>query len=139
MSDKFFIDTNIIVYANDASSVLKNQIAKNIILSGIHNDNIVISAQVLSEFYVTVTRKIKKTLKPEIALQEIELLRSVEIIEIDYDLIIQAIELSLKFQLSYWDSLIIATALNSKCSILYTEDLSHNQIIEGLRIVDPFR
>jgi len=138
MSDKYFIDTNILVYANDNSASEKQQAAKKIILDGIRKNTIVISTQVLSEFYVTVTQKIKVTLPPEIAKKEIEFFGAIEIIEIDLRLILHAINISNKYQLSYWDSLIIAAALRSRAPVLYSEDLNHNQIVETVKIINPF-
>ena len=138
MNDRYFVDTNILVYANDPAEKTKQQIAQNIILDGIRKELIVISAQVLSEFYVTVTRKIQKAMDQKSALNEIKLLRHVEIMDIDFNLIIQAIRISQKHNLSYWDSLIISAAIHSKVNILYSEDLNHNQVIEGVRIINPF-
>jgi len=138
MNDKFFVDTNILVYANDQSDKIKQQVAKEIILNGIRNDQMVISTQVLSEFYVTVTQKIKITLEPKTALYIIELLRSAEITEIEWSTVIRAIHISQDHKLSYWDSLIIAAAISSEAMILYSEDLNHGQLIEDVKIINPF-
>ena len=75
MRDKYFIDTNILVYANDSSDKDKQRKAKKIVLDGIREESIAVSTQVLSEFLVTVTRKIKVTLSPEVAKKEIQLLK----------------------------------------------------------------
>jgi predicted nucleic acid-binding protein len=138
MQDKYFIDTNVLVYAHDRSEETKYRQAKRLILDGILNEKIVVSTQVLSEFYVTVTQKIKVKLPIAIAKKEIILLNSIDIVEIDYNLIIQAINVSQNQKLSYWDSLIVAAALKAKCTILYSEDLNRDQIIDGLTIRNPF-
>jgi predicted nucleic acid-binding protein len=138
MRDKYFIDTNILVYANDNSEIEKNSISREIIINGIKNENAVISTQVLSEFYVTVTKKIKKTLAPFQARKEIELLRSLELVELTINLILKAIDISEKYKLSYWDSLIIVAAINAKCSIIYSEDLSSGQKFESVKIINPY-
>ena len=138
MNDKFFVDTNILVYANDQSDKIKQQVAKEIILNGIRNDQMVISTQVLSEFYVTVTQKIKITLEPKTALHIIELLRFAEITEVELNTVVRAIHISQDHKLSYWDSLIIAAALSSEAMILYSEDLNHGQLIEDVKIINPF-
>lgn len=138
MKDRYFIDTDILVYANDLSQPEKKQKAQQIILSGIREDTIALSTQVLSEFFITVTRKIKVPLSSEIAKKEIQLLGNSEIVDIDMPLVIQAIDISKKHQLSYWDSLIISAAVRSRSVILYSEDLTHNQTIEGIKIVNPF-
>ncbi len=74
----------------------------------------------------------------EIAKKEIQLLRDIGIVEIDFDLIIHAIDLSNRFQFSYWDSLIIAAAIKSKSTLLFSEDLNHNQVVETVKIINPF-
>ncbi len=138
MKDKYFIDTNILVYANDRSEKDKHERAKQIILQGIANENIVVSTQVLSEFYVTITRKIKTRLPVNIAKKEILLLKNIEIIDIDFLCIIQAINISIENNLSYWDSLIIAAAQKAKCNIVYSEDLNPDQTIDSVTIKNPF-
>ncbi len=138
MKDKLFIDTNILVYANDNTENVKYKLARQIILDGIKNDNIVISTQVLSEFYVTVTKKIQIKMHPEIALKEIRLLRAIEIVENDYPAILKAIQISTQYQLSFWDSLIIVAAISAKCSKIYSEDMNSGQVVEGVEIVNPF-
>jgi predicted nucleic acid-binding protein len=138
MKDKYFIDTNILVYANDRTAGEKHEKSKRILFDGIINDNIAISTQVLSEFYVTVTRKIKTRLPPDMAKKEILLLKAVEIIEIDFNLIIQAINVSNEYKLSYWDALIIAAAQKARCNILYSEDLNPDQKISSVVIRNPF-
>lgn len=138
MIDNFFIDSNILIYAHDSSEKEKQDISKKLIFDGISNDNMVLSAQVLNEFFVITTKKIKKTLPVKIAGREIELLRTLTIVDIDIDLILQAIDLSQKHKLSYWDSLIISAAKRSNCTIIYTEDLNSGQKIESISIINPF-
>lgn len=139
MKDKYFIDTNILVYANDKSEKEKHERARQIILNGIANGDIVVSTQVFSEFYVTVTKKIKIKLPVDIAKKEILLLKTIEVVEIDFHLIIQAITISNENRLNYWDSLIISAAQKAKCNILYTEDLNPDQTIDTVTIRNPFK
>jgi len=138
MQDKYFIDSNILVYAHDVSEGNRHKISKDIILCGIENSNIVISTQVLSEFFVTVTKKIKRTLAIETAKKEIMLLKCVEVVEIDVDMIVKAIEALQKYSLSYWDALIISSAIRSNCAAVYSEDLNAGQVIESIKIINPF-
>jgi predicted nucleic acid-binding protein len=138
MSDRFFIDTNILVYANDNTEVDKNRVSKEIIFNGMQNENIVLSTQVLSEFYVTVTKKIERTLSSGEAQKEITLFRSIELAEISIDLILQAIDLSKHYKISYCDALIIAAAIDARCTIIYSEDLSSGQQFESTRIINPY-
>lgn len=107
-------------------------------MDGIRKELVVISTQVLSEFYVTITRKVKERVRPEVALQQIQLLKFMEIINIDYDLIIKAIDILQKNKISYWDSLVIAAAVASGCKIPYSEDLNHGQLVGEVKILNPF-
>lgn len=138
MNDKYFIDSNIIVYAHDIANPHNQEAAKRLIFEGLQNDSGVISTQVLSEFFVTVTKKIKKPLPIDIAQREIHLLGNLTVIEIEYEMVIQAIEIHRQNRISYWDSLIIAAAQRSHCSRLYSEDLNDGQIINNVQVVNPF-
>lgn len=138
MKDKYFIDTNILVYANDRTEKGKYERAKQILFNGIANEDIAISTQVLSEFYVTVTKKIKVKLPANTAKKEILLLKAIEIVEIDFNLIIQEINISDKNKLTYWDSLIIAAAQEARCNIVYSEDFNPDQTIGSVTIKNPF-
>jgi predicted nucleic acid-binding protein len=139
MRDKKFIDTNVLVYANDRSIRDKHVKAKQILIDGIEAETLVLSTQVLSEFFTTVTRKIKVPLPKVTAQKEIMLLRSIETIEIDFNLVLHAIDISIQSGLSYWDSLILAAARKAKCTVLYSEDLNPGQILDGVTVVNPFR
>ncbi len=138
MNDRYFIDSNIIIYAHDIAYPHNQEVAKSLIFEGIRLDSGVISTQVLSEFFVTVTKKIKNPLPIDIAQREIELLKNLTVIEIEYEMIVQAIEIHRKSGISYWDSLIITAAQRAHCSRLYSEDLHDGQIINNVQIINPF-
>jgi len=138
MKDKYFIDTNILVYANDRSDREKQERAKTIILQGIADESVAASTQVLSEFFVTVTQKIKIPLSTEIAKKQIWLLKNIEIVDLDFHSVVQAIRILQNYRLSYWDALIVASAQTAKCTVLYSEDLNPGQKIESVLIVNPF-
>ena len=138
MNDKYFFDTNILVYANDSSEKVKQNIARDLIKDSLHKQNGVISVQVLSEFWVTVTRKIKTPLSIEIAEKEIELFQLMEIVDLDYQLFKEAIRFQRLIHISYWDSLILAASHSSGCKKIYTEDLNHGQIISNMELCNPF-
>src|ERR1039458_649509 len=110
MPGKYFIDSNIIVYAHDIDKK-RREIAEHDIINGIISGNAVISAQVLSEFFVTVTQKIKEPLTLPKAESEVLLLSRLEVIPLDVFLVQAAIQLQRKHRLSYWDSLILACAI----------------------------
>jgi predicted nucleic acid-binding protein len=103
-----------------------------------HFIDIVISTQVLGEFFNVLVKKIGKR-KEEAREMAVNLLRTFEITEIKKTSVLKATEVSIKYKYSYWDSLIVASALEANCSILYTEDMQNGQIIEDrLRIVNLF-
>ncbi|MCK4762415.1 MAG: PIN domain-containing protein [Candidatus Aminicenantes bacterium] len=139
MSDKIFLDTNVIVYAYDKSAGVKHTRAKEILIDLWESGFGVISIQVLKEFYVTVTQKIPNKLDSESAAEIIGDFLSWEVVVNDgYD-ILEAISIQKKHRLSFWDSLIISAAQQSGCSLLYTEDLNPGQKIRNLQIRNPFQ
>jgi predicted nucleic acid-binding protein len=97
-----------------------------------------LSAQVLQEFYVTVTRKIKKPLAPELAVALMDQYRVFPVVATDYPLIVSAVELSLRYGVSYWDGAILAAAEALEAPVLYTEDLNHGQSYGAVRAMNPF-
>ena len=97
-----------------------------------------LSAQVLQEFYVTVTRKIRRPLSPEHAVALMDEYRVFPTVPTDYPLIVAAVELSLRYGISYWDGAILAAAEVLEAPVLYTEDLGHGQLYGQVRAVNPF-
>ncbi len=138
MNGKYFIDTNIIVYAHDSDYPGKQIPAQKIIFDGMRGNKGVISAQVLSEFFVTITKKIKQKYSVLAAKHEILLLSHLAVVDIDYDIVIRAVSMQDQFQISYWDGLILAAAERADCDTLYSEDLSHGQIYSGIKCINPF-
>lgn len=137
MSVECFVDTNVLVYAaagRDAEET-KRQRA----LALIENEDFALSAQVLQEFYVTVTRKIEVPISAEQALEWIEQLASFPCLAVDVSLVKIAIEISERYQISYWDGAIVAAAELLGAKTLYSEDLSHDQQYGSVRVCDPFR
>jgi len=134
MTGKAFIDTNILIYAYSSTDMLKKEKSLNILRS----ENLTMSTQVLNEFVWVMSRKY---------LLPIDLLRDVinNISGIAYISLItlstinNAISLTERYKYSYWDSLIISSALETGCDVLYTEDLQHNQTIKGIKIINPFK
>ena len=135
MNDRRFIDTNVLAYVFDSQSPGKSACAKRILREG----DFVISSQVLGELYVTVTRKLTTKVPAQMAMSAIEELRLNEVVPITAGLVSAAIQTSIRCQLSYWDALIIESAAAAKCTVLLTEDLSDGQIIQGVRVVNPFK
>lgn len=131
-----FIDTNVLVYAatRDARHRRKRERA----LQLIEEQNFALSAQVLQEFYVTVTRKIETPLTPEQTPAWIEQFEAFPCVAIEASLIKVAVEISVRHQTSYWDGAILAAAQSVGASTLYSEDLNHGQNFGGVRVINPF-
>jgi len=138
MSDKIFIDTNlwIYLYANDS---VKEKVKRASSLVDKHFVNINISTQVIGEFFHVLTKKGLKE-KEEARQMVLDLIENFVVVDVFQSLVIKATDLSVRYGYSYWDSLILASALASNCSILYTEDMQDGQIIEdSLKIRNPFK
>ena len=136
--DKVFLDTNILVYAYDVSSGKKHDIARNIVADLWNLRTGVLSIQVLQEFFITVTKKIPKPLDIKTARDIIRDFLLWEVADNDGELMLAAMDVQMKYQYAFWDSLIIAAAIKSGASILLTEDLNNGQIIEDVVIKNPF-
>lgn len=135
MRDKVFIDTNIVVYLYSSDELVKKDRVEKIIDS---HSNIFISTQVINEF-INVMHKKRSISLEHIAKAIQELTNYVEIATITTSTIHQALSIAKYYKYSYFDSLIIASALEHQCSLLYTEDMHHQQIIENsLQIINPF-
>jgi predicted nucleic acid-binding protein len=136
-ADKAFLDTNILVYLFDHDEPDKAQRARDI-LEQAEPGELALSTQVLSEFYVVVTRKLARPLDTVRAAQAIDWLSLLQIVPIDPALVKTAIQTSHSSRLSYWDGLIVAAAAAGGCESLLTEDLNHGQVIGSVRVENPF-
>ncbi len=138
MSARFFLDTNILVYAYDGSEPAKQARAQTLITEGIEQENAVISAQVLGEFFVVVTRRIPQPLAAAEAEQVIDLLSALPAVEVDVKLVKRAVSIHKASQISYWDALIVAAAERAACTKILSEDLSAGQTYHDVRVENPF-
>jgi len=136
--EAIFIDTNILVYAFDETAGRKHSIAVEIIENGWNNKNGHISLQVIQEFYVTLTRKIPNPIDMRTARKIVSDLSTWRIHSPTVEDVLQAIDIQFENKLSFWDSLLIQSAIRSGCLTLISEDLSHGQVIAGVRIINPF-
>ncbi|MBI4686057.1 MAG: PIN domain-containing protein [Nitrospirae bacterium] len=136
--DKIFLDTNVIVYAYDAFAGKNHETAMKI-MEGLWRSGLgIVSTQVLQEFFVVVTSKRNNLLDTRTAKEIVSDLLKWNIIVNDGNSILDAIEIQQKHKYSFWDSMIIESAIRGGASILLSEDLSDGQIIEGLKIKNPF-
>ncbi|MFH1626220.1 MAG: PIN domain-containing protein [Pseudomonadota bacterium] len=137
--DKVFLDTNIIVYAYDVSAGEKHKTAKKVFVDLWDSGLGIISTQVLQEFFVNVTQKIPKPLDKILARDIVSDLSKWDVVINDGESILGAVDILLRYGYSFWDSLIIEAAIRSGVGILFSEDLSHGQIIDGVTIENPFK
>jgi len=136
--DKYFLDTNVLVYANDGSAARKQEAAMRLITDGIRSGRAVISTQVLSEFWVTVTQKLQVPLDRQTAEMELERFRALRVMGVEYGTVRAAVHLQKRHQLSFWDALILAAAQLAGCARLYSEDMNAGQEYDGLMVANPF-
>ena len=139
MSAKYFLDTNIFVYSFDARYPDKQKCAKELIGKALEDGNGCISYQVVQEFLNVSTRKFAASLSANDAEGYLTMVLE-PLCEIfsTINLYRKALEIIERWQYSFYDSLIIASAASADCRILYTEDLQHDQKIENLKIINPF-
>lgn len=135
--DRAFLDTNVLVYAVDDAEPEKRTTARRL-LGSTDYGQFVLSTQVLSEFYVTATRKLARPIAEDVAQATVELLGQLPMVAIDRRLVADAIGLSRSAQLSYWDGLVVAAATRGGCRLLLSEDLNDGQAIGSVRVENPF-
>ena len=133
-----FIDTNILVYAHDASAAEKHDKAKALLKLLWTSRVGCLSIQVLQEFFVTITQKVPKPLPVLGASQIISDLAVWRVHSPTAEDVLQAIELQSRFQLSFWDAMIIQSAHQEGCQILWSEDLNAGQTYYGVQVRNPF-
>jgi len=132
-----FVDTNILVYAEDRDAGAKHERARELVLERWNEQDGVISIQVLQEFFVTVTRKMKSPLLASQASRIVQQYFTWTVVDNTRDLLLQGIRLADSACLSFWDALIVSAAIRADCEILYTEDLNPGQEFGEVRIVNP--
>ena len=137
MSVRSFFDTNILIYADDKSAPAKQRRAVELVAEHRRSGTGVVSLQVLQEYFVTVTRKLR--LDAEVARRKVELLAEFDVATPEVADILAAIDLHRLHQISFWDSLVLRTAKQAGCRVLFTEDMQHASETDGVRVVNPFR
>ena len=138
MSDRIFLDTNVLVYAFDDSDPAKKNRSLGILEQVGKQLQVVVSTQVLQEFYGVVLRKLKQPLSEDEAEGAVRRFAKLPVVLIDKAMILSAVRTSRIHQLSLWDALIVQSATESGCRRLLTEDLQHGQRFGLLQIENPF-
>jgi predicted nucleic acid-binding protein len=131
-----FLDSNILVYAEDSADSVKQEKSIELILEHGRQRSGVVSLQVLGEYFSAVIRKLK--LDPGVARSQVEFYSRFHVVEPSVNDILAAIDLHRLRGFSYWDSLIVHCARQAGCAVLLTEDMHHGQVIDGVKIVNPF-
>ena len=133
---KVFIDTNILVYSIDNNDQEKMHRSRSLLKKLKEDPQGVISTQVLQEFYVAVTKKLR--VDPMAVKNILNTFENFEIVTISPGIIKDGIDCSILCKISFGDALIVVAAAYAKCDRLWTEDLNHGQIIRGVRIINPY-
>lgn len=133
---KTFLDSNIIVYANDAADEQKQEIAINLIQKHMREGSGVISTQVMQEYAVNAIQKLSQ--KVPVVMHQLHLLESLSVVVIKPELVRRGLEIKTLYSLSYWDSLIIAAAESAGCNQVLSEDLNSGQVYCGMKSINPF-
>ena len=133
---KVFVDTNLFVYSIDQRDLIKRDKARNILKRLVEVHQPVISTQVIKEFYVVASTKLKAD--TFIVKNIIHNFRNLEVVNNDLELIEQAIDISTISRLSFWDSLIIAAAEKANCEFVFSEDMNPGQTYRGVMLINPF-
>jgi predicted nucleic acid-binding protein len=133
-----FIDTNILIYAHDRSAGDKHVRAQDLIHGLWQSGEGCLSIQVLQEFYVNVTQKVAKPLAPAVASRLVSDLGVWRVHRPGVEDILDAIRLQQRYQLSFWDAMIVASAIQLRCQSIWSEDLNPGQDYGGVRVVNPF-
>ena len=139
MSDKAFVDTNILVYAHDRAGGERHRIARRLIERLWGERTGVLSTQVIQEFYVNVRRKAQRPISAAEAGQLVEDYLSWEVVVNDAESIRQALAIEKRYRLGFWDALIVQAANSGGAATLYSEDLGHGQVYGTVELVNPFQ
>ncbi|WP_213954848.1 MULTISPECIES: PIN domain-containing protein [unclassified Variovorax] len=133
-----FFDTNVLVYAVDAGDPARREIALARFERAFKEDSIVLSTQVLQEFYNVTTRKLRPPLSAREAASQVAQLCAFEVVSATADSVLAAAELAQKHRLQWWDALILEAALRSNADVLVSQDGQHGQRFGKLVVENPF-
>lgn len=137
MIEKYFLDTNFLVYLFSEDEPQKREKCHQILANTDDQIRFVLSTQVIKEFTAVMIGKFN--IPPLVVKSIIDKLSGYEIINIQLNVIKEAIDIHILNQISFWDSLIVSAASSSKCDRILSEDMNHDQIINGVKIWNPFK
>jgi predicted nucleic acid-binding protein len=133
-----FVDTNVLVYLFDAGAPQKQLRAREVVAALARDGALALSTQVLSEFLVTVTRKLEQPLPVPGALRALDDLSAFPCVSVDAALVRRAAARSAADQLAFWDALIVEAAIETGADVLCSEDFQPGRVFQSLRVQDPF-
>jgi predicted nucleic acid-binding protein len=134
--NKYFIDTNIIVYANDARDGGKQKRALDIVAQHMKSGTGVVSTQVLQEYAHVALNKLHQ--RQDVILRQLVLLEGFEVVQQSPFLIRRSVEIKVTYQIGFWDACIISAAEHAKCNMILSEDLNNGQFYSGIAMKNPF-
>jgi predicted nucleic acid-binding protein len=137
MSDKYFVDTNILIYAHERSAGIKHERARQLIERLWLSGQGVLSTQVLQELCINLRRKLAKPLPVEEIRRLIQDYLSWEIVVNTRESVLQALEIELRYKTSFWDALVLQAAESAGAAVLYSEDLAAGQKYGAVQVVNP--
>jgi predicted nucleic acid-binding protein len=137
MPDKYFVDTNILIYAHDRSAGLKHDRARQLVERLWISGQGVLSTQVLQELCINLRRKIARPLPVEEVRQLVQDYLSWEIVVNTPGSVLQALEIEVRYKTSFWDALVLQAAESSGAAVLYSEDLAGGQKYGPIHVINP--
>ena len=137
MSDRFFVDTNILMYAHDKASGAKHERAKALVEELWRNRTGVVSTQVLQELSVNLRKKVGRPVDAKATREIISDYLTWHVVVNGGESILEALDLEARFQISFWDALVVQAAHTSGAEVLYSEDFSDGQTYGAVRVINP--
>jgi predicted nucleic acid-binding protein len=134
-----FCDTNVLVYAHDLTAGAKREQARGLVRRLDADAVGALSVQVLQEFYVGVTRKVRNPVPPQVARRIVEGLITWQVVHPRAQDVLEAIDGSVRWQVSFWDAMLLVAANKAGASVLWSEDLNDGQTYGGVTVRNPFR
>ena len=139
MSDKYFVDTNILIYAHDQAAGLKHECARALVEKLWRERTGVVSTQVLQELAINLRRKAGRPLDAKATREVVADYLTWQVVVNGGESILDALDLEARFRISFWDALVVQAAQVSGAQILYSEDLSDGQAYGSVRVINPLR
>ena len=132
-----FLDSNVLIYAADETDLAKFDKACDIVDTAVRGNGFMISAQVLNEFASVMFKKFKK---PEDEVDDLlSVLEAIKAVPVDPGMTRRALEIKKRYQVQFFDSLLLATAEANGCDEFWSEDLNDGQLYCGIKAVNPFK